>query len=96
MQLRQPLLHTDSSGWQKCECCGVLFRLLIHSSGLPPISVRSLAQRRAYQCANCGQMVCNECSKAGFRCLCKTNAWVARPVFMRKRQISVCTPMGDP
>ena len=96
MEQHRPSFTFENSGWHSCACCGTRFRLLNQPNGLPSISARSLAQQRAYQCANCGKMVCRECIMAGYHCLCKTNAWVARSVFMRKRQALVRMTMADP
>ena len=97
MQNHQPYYKTDFAGWQKCFCCGIQFRLLGIPFGSTQISVRSLAQRRVYQCANCGHMACCDCSLTDVRCICGTNAWIARSVFMRKqhKQVRYLTINGE-
>lgn len=67
------------SDWQDCFMCGRKIRLLTDHSSLIRFLGEASTQRRAFQCKNCGQVTCFECSKDNFICACNGNAWVALP-----------------
>lgn len=63
----------------RCSCCDRRIRLLGDQQSLALFLGTKSAQRRAFQCVNCGQVLCNDCSHNGYQCACKCNAWVALP-----------------
>lgn len=64
---------------QHCACCDRRIRVLKDQQSLALFLIAKGAQRRALQCMNCGQVLCRDCSRNGFRCACGCNAWVALP-----------------
>lgn len=72
----QHIEHTHSP---ICSSCGQIVRLLWDHHTVFYFLKHHSARRRAYQCKNCGQIYCAACSHNGQRCLCHSNAWVARP-----------------
>jgi hypothetical protein len=63
---------------QICVCCGRPIRLLDRQDLALFIKETSL-HRRAFQCINCGDVICRECRNNGALCVCGSNAWLARP-----------------
>lgn len=66
-------------GWKRCTCCGLKIRHLKDHRGLAFLMGASSVKRRGFQCANCGEITCYECSVVECRCSCKSNAWIALP-----------------
>lgn len=64
---------------RRCSCCDRLIRLLGNQQRLALFLEAKSTQRRAFQCVNCGQVLCNDCSHNGYQCACRCNAWIARP-----------------
>jgi len=69
----------DAMDWKRCTCCGLKIRLLGDPQNLVFFMDASTVQRRGFQCANCGQVTCYQCSAIECRCTCNSNAWVAMP-----------------
>ena len=65
--------------WKRCTCCGLKIRLLGGPRSLVYFMGASSVHRRGFQCANCGQVTCYDCSTTECRCSCNSNAWVAMP-----------------
>ena len=72
---------SDHSKSQCCSCCGHWIRMLGDPQILSLFLGIKSAQRRAFQCVNCGQVLCQDCCQDGYRCACGCNAWVAVPYF---------------
>lgn len=64
---------------QRCSCCDRPIRLLGDQQSLSLFLGAKSTQRRGFQCVNCGQVLCNDCSHDGYLCACRCNAWVALP-----------------
>lgn len=71
--------QTDPSSWQTCGYCGRRIRLLGDHRSLALFLEAKSLQRRAFQCMNCGDVICRECRENGAACVCRCNAWLARP-----------------
>ena len=69
----------DVMDWKRCTCCGLKIKPLGSPGSLVYFMGASSVQRRGFQCANCGQVTCYECSATECRCTCNSNAWVAMP-----------------
>ena len=65
--------------WQTCACCGRRIRLLEDQQSLLLFLAEKTLQRRAFQCINCKTVICRECRENGATCVCRSNAWLARP-----------------
>ena len=65
--------------WQHCDGCDCRIKLLDNWQSLALFLGARTAQRRAFQCMNCGRVLCKNCSRNGFSCSCGSNAWVAVP-----------------
>jgi hypothetical protein len=70
---------TNQTYWQACACCGRPIRLLGDQQSLVLFLEDETLQRRAFQCINCGNLICLECREKGGMCGCRSNAWLARP-----------------
>ena len=70
---------TDDMDWKHCMCCGQKIRILGGHRSLVFFMEVPSGQRRGFQCANCGQVTCYQCSSIECRCACNSNAWVALP-----------------
>ena len=64
---------------QVCSCCGRRIMQLADYQNLIRFLEEASAQRRGFQCMNCRQITCCECSDKLRRCACGSNAWVATP-----------------
>lgn len=71
--------ETEKTYWQACACCGHPIRLLGDPQSLELFLEEKSLQRRAFQCMNCGDVICLECRDKGAMCVCRSNAWLARP-----------------
>jgi hypothetical protein len=71
----------DQTDRQICTCsgCGRRITLLRELQSLALYLGETSVQRRGFQCANCKQVICFECSHCGHCCTCRCNAWVALP-----------------
>lgn len=65
--------------WQTCACCGRRIRLIVNQQHLSFFLEEKSLQRRAFQCASCNNVICQECRESGDSCTCKNNTWLARP-----------------
>ncbi|MGD9008201.1 MAG: hypothetical protein PVG41_09775 [Desulfobacteraceae bacterium] len=64
---------------QGCSSCGRPIMQLADFQSLIRFMEQTSAQRRGFQCMNCRQITCYECSNKISRCACGSNAWVATP-----------------
>ena len=69
---------------QICCCCGRPIMQLADYRSLVRFLEEASAQRRGFQCMNCRQITCCECSNKLSRCACGSNAWVATPYVESK------------
>lgn len=69
----------DPSFWQTCGCCGRHIRLLGDQPSLALFLEAKLLQRRGFQCINCKEVICKDCREKNATCVCRCNAWIARP-----------------
>ncbi len=69
----------DRPNGQTCGVCGRRIRLLADPQSLTIYLEDKSLQRRAFQCINCGEVICRECREKGAACTCRSNAWLARP-----------------
>ena len=79
MTFNHPTSDSDVFHWQTCTCCGRHIRLLGDQHSLALFLEEKSLQRRAFQCVNCGAVICRECRQKGLGCVCRSNAWLARP-----------------
>jgi hypothetical protein len=77
MTLKKTLIK--GANWQGCSCCGRPIMQLADYRNLIRFMEKTSVQRRGFQCMNCGQITCYECSNKISRCACGSNAWVATP-----------------
>ena len=77
------MAHLDKSietmEWQICTCCGRRIKQLGDFQSMIYFLDHTSVQRRGFQCMNCGQVTCYDCSRDLRRCSCGSNAWVAMP-----------------
>ncbi len=73
------IVKNDRFKNKRCSCCDRRIRLLGNQQRLALFLDAKSAQQRAFQCVNCGHILCNDCSHNGSQCACKSNAWVALP-----------------
>lgn len=66
-----------------CACCGKPIRRLADHESLTLFLEETALQRRSFQCVNCGRVVCYQCGVNGYRCTCRSNAWIAIPCLDR-------------
>ena len=82
--------QTKQTYWQTCACCGRSIRLLGDQPSLLLFLEEKALQRRAFQCLNCETVICRECRDNGATCVCRSNAWLAKPY------IDFSTPYLEP
>ena len=77
--MQAPLNQIPHRYHQTCECCGRRIQWLADRLELSLFLEEKSLRRRAFQCMNCGQVICSDCRSEGACCVCRGNAWVARP-----------------
>jgi hypothetical protein len=73
------ITNIGRNAWQECTCCHHRLKLLDNWQSLAIFLGARDTRRRAFQCMNCGRVLCKDCRHSGFSCFCGSNAWVAVP-----------------